>query len=376
VILKIENDSQSEHDVCLHFCVADSGVGIPLEKQQLIFEAFSQADTSTTRKYGGTGLGLSISARLVRLMSGKIWVESVENRGSAFHFTAQFGLQKNQAPGAYLKGDVSDSALPASHRPNSQARRNLQILLVEDNTINQILVQRLVRKRGHHIVVANNGREALAALESQHFDLILMDVQMPEMSGLEVTAAIRKKENNTGEHIPIIAATASATKEDRERCLEAGMDAYISKPIERALLFETIDRLTAYSKEAKRNDVGSRSRDPVFDAGAVLESLDGDSDLLREIAVIFLAQSPKHLEKIREAISKKDPNHLERAAHALKGAAANLLAQGVIEAASKLEEIGRAGYVAGSRQALASLEAELGKLRSALGELQKEYARS
>jgi two-component system, sensor histidine kinase and response regulator len=376
VTLKIEKDSQSQQDVYLHFSVADSGIGIPQEKQQLIFEAFAQADASTTRKYGGTGLGLSISARLVQLMSGKIWVESEANRGSVFHFTARFGLQKQLATRAYLRRDSSDSALLASRRPNREGRQKLLILLVEDNTINQILAQRLVRKRGHNIVVANNGREALAALENERFDLILMDVQMPEMSGLEVTAAIRQKEKDTGEHIPIIATTASVMKEDRERCLEAGMDGYISKPIEREVLFETIDKLTGYSKQAKLGVAGSRSYDPVFDVDAVLDSLEGDSELLREITVIFLAQSPKHMEKIREGVSKRDPKLLEHAAHALKGSASNLLAQGVVEAASKLEEIGRAGYVAGSRQALVLLEEELGKLRLALGAFEKEYARS
>jgi two-component system sensor histidine kinase/response regulator len=224
--------------------------------------------------------------------------------------------------------------------------------------------------------VANNGREALAALESERFDLILMDVQMPEMSGLEVTAAIRRKEKDTGEHIPIVATTASVMKEDRERCLEAGMDAYVSKPIEREVLFETIDRLTGYSKETKLSDAGSRSYDPVFDAGAVLDSLEGDSELMRDIAGIFLAQFPKHLEKIHAAVSNRDPKLLERAAHALKGTAANLLAQGVVEAASKLEEIGRAGSVAGCGEVLESLERELGKLQLALGEFEKEYARS
>jgi PAS domain S-box-containing protein len=376
VVLKIEKDSQTEQEVCLHFSVTDSGIGIPQDKQLLIFEAFAQADTSTTRKYGGTGLGLSISARLVRLMSGKIWVESEADRGSVFHFTAHFGLPKQQAKRAYLQADGSDSALLASRRPSREGRPVLQILLVEDNAINQILAQRLIRKRGHKLVVASNGREALAALENERFDLILMDVQMPEMSGLEVTAAIRRKEKDTGEHIPIVATTASVMKEDRERCLEAGMDAYVSKPIEREVLFETIDRLTGYSKETSVGDAGARSNDPVFDAGAVLDSLEGDSELLREIAGIFLAQFPKHMEKIRAAVSNRDPKLLERAAHALKGTAANLLAQGVVEAASKLEEIGRAGSVAGCSQALDSLEAELGKLQLALGEFEKEYARS
>src|SRR5271169_3467243 len=140
------------------------------------------------------------------------------------------------------------------------------------------------------------------------------------------------------------------------------MDAYISKPIEREVLFETIERLTGYTKEAKPGDSDVRSYDPVFDVGAVLDSFDGDSELLREVAGIFLAQSPKHMEKIRGAISDQDPKVLERAAHALKGSAANLLAQGVMEAASKLEEIGRVGSVAGSKEALVLLEEELQKL--------------
>jgi PAS domain S-box-containing protein len=376
VVLKIAKDSESDQDVCLHFSVADSGIGIPHDKQQLIFEAFAQADTSTTRKYGGTGLGLSISARLVRLMSGKIWVESEADRGSVFHFTARFGLQKPQAMQGNLPGVASSPALSTRRRRSGEGSKELKILLVEDNTINQILAQRLIRKRGHEIVVVNSGREALAALERDRFDLILMDVQMPEMSGIEVTAAIRSKEQSTGEHIPIIATTASAMKEDRERCLDAGMDAYLSKPIEREVLFETIDALTGYSKDPKPTQGSHRSHDPVFDVDAALMSLDGDIDLLREITGIFLAQVPRHMEKIREAISSRDPKLLARAAHGLKGAAANLLAQGVVETASKLEEIGRAGYVAGSQQALVALEEELGKLQSALGEFEKEYAQS
>jgi CheY-like chemotaxis protein len=199
---------------------------------------------------------------------------------------------------------------------------------------------------------------------------------MPEMSGIEVTAAIREKEKGTGEHIPIIATTASAMKEDKERCLAAGMDAYISKPIEREVLLETIQALTGLPKEGKSGEGGSRAQDPVFDSAAALDSLEGDSGLLHEIAGIFLSQAPQHMEKIRVAVADRDPQLLERAAHGLKGAAANLLAQGVVNAAGKLEEIGRAGYVAGSPQGLVLLEQELQKLQSALGEFEKEYARS
>jgi CheY-like chemotaxis protein len=371
IVIKVEKESESEKDVRLHFSVADTGIGIPQEKQQLIFEAFTQADNSTTRKYGGTGLGLSISSRLVKLMGGEIWVESEAKRGSVFHFTARFGVQKHPAKRAITQID-SDYALPATS--GREPRQDLLILLVEDNSINQILAQRLIRKRGHNIVVASSGREALAALEIEHFDLILMDIQMPEMSGLEVTEAIRRKEKETGEHIPIIATTASAMKEDKEKCLEAGMDAYLSKPIDRDALYETIDKLTRHTKKTGPGGKDA-SHDPVFDRTAVLESLDGDSELLHEIAGIFLQQCPKHMDKIREAISKQNPKLLERSAHALKGAAANLMASGVVEAASKLEEIGRAGSAAGSKYALQSLALELEKLQSVLAEFEKEYAR-
>jgi CheY-like chemotaxis protein len=303
------------------------------------------------------------------MMSGKIWVESETNGGSVFHFTARFGLQK-QARGAHF---AAGSA--SGRRGLREGRSELRILLVEDNAMNQVLAQRLIQKWGHKLVVAGNGREALAALGKGKFDLILMDVQMPEMSGIEVAAAIREKEKGTGERVPIIATTASAMEEDRERCLAAGMDAYISKPIERDVLLETIHGLTGFTQEAKSSE-GARAQNPIFDATAALDSLEGDNELLHEIAGLFLAQAPRHMEKIRAAVADRDPKRLERAAHGLKGAAANLLAQGVVNAAGKLEEIGRAGYVAGSQQGLVLLEEELQKLQSALGEFEKEYARS
>jgi PAS domain S-box-containing protein len=375
VTLRIENDSQSEKDVCLHFTVSDSGIGIPQNKQQLIFEAFSQADNSTTRKFGGTGLGLSISSRLVQLMDGKLWVESEAGSGSVFHFTAKFGLQKEKPGKAYLREGFTSADLRGARLPAREARRGLKILLVEDNTINQILAERLVRKRGDHMVIANNGPEALLALENQRFDLILMDIQMPDMSGIEVTAAIRRRERSTGGHIPIIATTASAMKEDRERCLAAGMDAYLSKPIDRDALYEAIDVLSANPVESKPDQQPiSRLQDPVFDQGAVLDSLDGDIDLLREIVGISVTQFSKHMENLRGGISKKDAKSIERAAHALKGTAANLLARGVMDAGYKLEQIGRSGSVEGSVEALVLLEDELGKLQMALGEFEKECA--
>jgi two-component system sensor histidine kinase/response regulator len=250
----------------------------------------------------------------------------------------------------------------------------LHILLVEDNPINQVLAQRLVGKRGDTMAVANSGHEALAMLENQHFDLILMDIQMPEMSGIEVTAAIREKEKGTDRHIPIIATTASAMKEDKDRCLEVGMDAYLAKPIERHALFETMDLMMDSSTALKNGSGNLQPTNLIFDTAKVLESLDGDFDLLMEVIEISLKQFSKHMQGIQDGISKEDPKLLERAAHALNGTAANLLASRVMEAASRLEEMGKGGSVAGAKDALLSLEEELTKLRLALRELEKEFA--
>jgi PAS domain S-box-containing protein len=372
--LRIEVESQSENEVCLHFSVSDTGVGISADKQALIFEAFAQADNSTTRKFGGTGLGLSISSRLVSLMGGKITVESEPNQGSMFHFTAHFGLQKTTAAKAIAPAGSENPTVKKA----PDTRRPLRVLLVEDNTLNQILAERLIHRRGDEIVVTSNGHEALAAFDRTRFDLVLMDIQMPEMSGIDVTTAIRarEKEKRNGERVPIIATTASAMKEDKELCFAAGMDAYLSKPIERAALYAAMDELTGSSGSAPEESADPPPRDAVFDRAAVLATLDRDSDLLRDIVGIFLTRCPNQMEKIRDAVLVRDSKLLERAAHALKGSAANLLARSVMDAAGKLEEIGRAGSFAGSAGALQSLETEVLKLQAALGEFEKEYTQS
>ncbi|MBW1784323.1 MAG: response regulator [Deltaproteobacteria bacterium] len=372
VVVAIHLEDESDDDVLLRFSVRDTGIGIPREVQEKIFEAFSQADESTTRKYGGTGLGLSISAKLVSMMGGKIWVDSEPGKGATFTFTARFGLQeqpsiqrKNQQPDlkdlrvlviddnatnrqileeVFLSWEMApavaagDDALRVlkeagrSGRPFSlvlldstasekggfelaveikkhpewaaptimmmsslgmrgdaekcrklgiaayltkpirnselfdailtvldiqegalekrdvvtkysvrESRVGLRILLAEDNVVNQRLAVKILSKRDYDVVVAGNGREAVAAFENEPFDAILMDVQMPEMDGFEATAAIREKEKKTGGHIPIIAMTAHAMKGDRERCLQAGMDGYLSKPVRPEALLESID---------------------------------------------------------------------------------------------------------------------------------------
>lgn len=228
-------ESKDSTSVRLHFAVRDTGVGIPADKQRAIFEPFSQADGSTTRKYGGTGLGLTISARLVRAMSGQIWVESEVGRGSVFHFTAAFGMAGRILPAA-------EASPPATLIAGRGLSRPARVLLAEDNIVNQRVARRVLEKEGHSVVIAANGREALDATGKDAFDLVLMDVQMPEMDGLEATAAIRRREHETGGHLPVIAMTAHAMTGDRERCLSAGMDDYLSKPIHARQLLELVNR--------------------------------------------------------------------------------------------------------------------------------------
>ena len=221
--------------------VADTGIGIPKDKQGSIFEPFEQADRSITRRYGGTGLGLAIVSRLVELMGGGIWVESPWRKpgsaepvsGSAFRFHIKLVAARPPAPAA----SCGMEPLGAPPRP-------LRVLLAEDHAVNRRLAKILLRKQGHSVAVAANGREAVALFESQAFDLILMDVQMPEMDGLEATSAIREREEATASRrIPIVALTAHAMSGDRERCVAAGMDGYISKPIDPRELYRTIQAL-------------------------------------------------------------------------------------------------------------------------------------
>ena len=230
---------QGEDEMSLHFVVTDTGIGIASNKQGMIFESFVQADGSTTRKYGGTGLGLAICSQLVELMGGSIWVESEVDRGSSFHFTAMFS-----------KADVTSDQKPAE-QIFKKAARPLRVLLAEDNEINQQLAVEFLRIRGHDVRIAQNGVEALAAIATEVFDVVLMDVQMPEMDGIQATIAIRERERITGHHIAIVAMTGYAMKNDRQRCLDAGMDAYISKPIRQQEMFEVTENCASRYSDRK-----------------------------------------------------------------------------------------------------------------------------
>ena len=229
----------------LHFTVRDTGVGIPPEKQDSIFDAFSQADASTTRRFGGTGLGLTISSKLTQMLGGRMWVESKPGLGSCFHFTIKVSA------GPAELDTVLDTAALAAAVSTRGVLPKLKILLAEDNPVNQKVAVRMLEAEGHTVTVAANGKAVLDIWQRQFFDLILMDVQMPEMDGLEATAAIRRLERQTRRRIPIIALTAHAMTGDRERCLAAGMDGYASKPIRTEEIRNEILRLL--SRPLKQN---------------------------------------------------------------------------------------------------------------------------
>lgn len=238
VQILVECREAGADNALLRFGVQDTGIGIPLEKQKIIFESFSQADSSTTRKYGGTGLGLSISSQLVKLLGGKIWLESVENVGATFWFTAYFALpQSGEEEDSLDQGTVVNSKL---ERPEILVDRN--ILLVEDEEINLFLATAVLEREKIRIVSAQNGQEAVNLYKSRMFDCILMDVQMPEMDGYQATAAIRRHEKQYGGHIPIIAMTANAMQGDRQKCIAAGMDGYVTKPLHADELLSAIEQ--------------------------------------------------------------------------------------------------------------------------------------
>ena len=235
VRVQVIAEGQRDGEQCLHFSIEDTGIGIAPEKQDMIFSGFAQADSSTTRTYGGTGLGLAIALELVQKMRGKVWIESTLGVGTTFHFTAWFRVAESSPKTSEI---VPGNALEA------HAAASLRILLTEDNVVNRAFATGILTRRGHSITQAVNGREALASTRAESFDLILMDVQMPEMDGLEATRCIRAEEL-LRRHTPIVAMTAHAMVGDRERCLAAGMDDYLSKPIDKAALFAIIEKVSA-----------------------------------------------------------------------------------------------------------------------------------
>jgi PAS domain S-box-containing protein len=496
VVVDVSVKSQLNGSVELLFCVADTGIGIPPDKLEAVFEAFEQADTSTTRHYGGTGLGLAIVRRYVELMEGRAWAESEVGRGSKFFFTARLALCRQPPPdrtmpkrGA-LRGTrvlvVDDNAtnrriveevltnwelLPAScasageaidllrtgfrqgrpfelllsdvHMPGEdgfalieQVRRDpalsdltvilltssdqsedairseqlrvaerlmkpikqselfdaivaalgisqpepeagqaptpatptarpLRILLAEDSEVNQRLAIGLLERHGHRLTVASNGREACDELARGTFDVVLMDVQMPELDGLEATRLIRERERQAGGHVPIIAMTAHALKGDRERCIEAGMDEYVSKPIRERQLLAALQGVLGGQNAPLPADPAEElvAPDPdVIDWNEALAICAGDHALLRDIVGAFLEEHPRRLDEIRRAIDTADFELLNRAAHTIKGSMRYFSASAVFDRAFALEQLGASRTLDGAEELLGLLKQELARL--------------
>jgi signal transduction histidine kinase/DNA-binding response OmpR family regulator len=281
-----------------------------------------------------------------------------------------------QAISAALSGDGDDNAVlrkqkskihPAGRR--DAACRALQILVAEDNVVNQRVVTRMLEKQGHTVVVVENGKEAIAALERGTFDRVLMDVQMPEMDGLEATRIIRARETGAGRHIPIVAMTAHAMKGDRERCLEAGMDEYLTKPLQAADLLHVIHHLDGMTLAAQVVAPTQVAQKQAFDQMAALERLGGDEEFLIEIAGLFLRDAPRLMSELQGAMGRGDAQGLRRAAHALKGSLGYVNAGDAVEIAQRLEVLAAAGNLAGAVELLAKLEREIAGLAESLSAL-------
>jgi signal transduction histidine kinase/CheY-like chemotaxis protein len=336
-------------EVCLHFGVTDTGIGIPLDKQDVVFEAFSQADGSAARRYGGTGLGLSISTRLVELMRGDLWVESEAGEGSTFRFTATFALAR------------ADDEAAARFEPPAvqQTRRSVTVLVVEDEDVHRELLTALLAASGHRVVTATNGREALQELARTPVHVVLMDLQTPETDGFQAASTIRGWEQVAGGHLPIIGMSASAVADEQARCRAAGMDRFVSKPIARDTLFSTLEELSLEAPSAAvPPELAGR---PAFLAG-----LGDDVVLARRLVEIFVEQSAALMGQLRAAIAAGDATALRKAAHALKGTIGNFPDGSARVVATRMEAIAVAGDLADARAVLPLLEQEVDRLKTLL----------
>jgi PAS domain S-box-containing protein len=337
-------EASTPSEVEVHFVVHDTGIGIPKEKLGLIFDVFQQADDSTTRRYGGIGLGLTMSQQLARLMGGRIWAESEPDKGTTFHFTSRLKRQKV----------LEESAPAAQAEPEAL---HLRILLAEDSPTNQLIATTNLKKAGHTVQVANNGRKAVQAWEAGEFDLILMDMAMPEMDGLEVTQAIRQKEKGTGRHTPVIAMTAFALKEYQDKCRLAGMDGYVTKPVSPDELHRAITPFLAQRR--KQPALPEKPSEPPVKLDEALEVVGGDLDLLRDVVQMSLNECPEQVQALRGAMDQQDAHGVERSAHRLKGILGNVGGMAAREAVQRLESMGTRGDLAGGPAALKRFEDEL-----------------
>ncbi len=498
VVVKAAPLSMDDKEIELHVSVTDTGQGIPPDKKEMIFEAFEQADSSYTRKYGGTGLGLAIAAKIIELMDGEIWVESELGKGSIFHFTVKLGIQKdietsehskiltsldgikvlivddnqsnrkifheaclnwNMRPVSVSSGKAAieeidraiaqgdpfkfiliDSLMPVMDgfelaeeikqkpgqedtrmlmltssgqrgdaamcaklgidgyltKPVNQAelfsalstiltqqgagggitplitghflrekRKKIKVLLAEDNPVNQKLSVKLLEKSGHIVEVADTGKQAIDKWAQGSFDVILMDLQMPEMDGLAATIEIRERERKFGAHTPIIAMTAHAMKGDKQRCLDAGMDAYIAKPIKPDELIAQLEA-TVLGDSTAHGSAGGTINSEILDLDSLMLRLDDDHELLNEISGLFQSDYKRIFHEMENALAEANYESISRAAHTLKGMAGNLSAQRAMETAKKLESVALKQNKEETRECLDKIKEVFAQLSKAL----------
>jgi PAS domain S-box-containing protein len=348
------------------FAVTDPGIGIAVQKQAAIFEAFAQADGAITQRYGGTGLGLSICAELVRMMGGRIWVESEPGRGSTFRFTARFAV--DEAREATRSGIAWGDAGPVSCRsispPALRAARALRVLVAEDSPVNRTVVKRLLEKAGHQVHTVENGRLALEALETERFDALLVDVQMPEMDGLEATQAIRAAEAGSSERLPIIVLTAQAMATDRDRCLAAGADAYVPKPIDPPAMFAALERLTglAEASHAETPPPPRSAEAAELDLARLLALVEDDRQLRVELLQLASTELPAMWTELGAAAARGDAVVMARVAHRLKGALGSIAAAPAAALAAEIERLAVARAPGGAEGPLSALGASMRRL--------------
>lgn len=363
ITVRVGTCQLAQAEVGLLFSIADSGIGVPKEKQELIFHAFAQADSSTTREYGGTGLGLAICSQLVALMGGRLWLESEPQHGSTFYFTAGF----------------AGATGPTTQRPSVASAKApivaLQILVVDDNAVNRSVAAGILEKQGHQISFASNGREAVAIAQRHRFDVILMDVQMPKLDGFAATARIRAAESSSDRRTPIVAMTARAAADDRERCLGAGMDDYIAKPVSKEKLLDVIARLgdIAPLPRTSRSAASTRSETEVY-CQRLLAVFDGDSDLLMRVAELFSESAPELIERLKQESADGNAAGIARTAHTLRGSLGNITAQHAEKLAGEIEELAGKELLTGLDERIAELTYEVDLVLVELGRFERSEA--
>jgi PAS domain S-box-containing protein len=356
-----ESSSSIPHSaLCtLRFEVIDTGVGIPADRLAVIFEPFAQADSSTARTHGGTGLGLTISSRLVERMGGKLAVASAPGKGSTFAFTLALRRAEAPAVGGGKEAEGPSLALAPLGRP-------ARVLLAEDNPVNQEVMTLLLEKAGFRVRLAANGEEALQAFEKEPFDLILMDLQMPGMDGLRATRLIRAREKAVGGHVPIIAVTANALSGERQRCLAAGMDEYLSKPIRGAELFPAIERLVGAGGREVTPSAGASEGPPDWRSG--LSGMGLEDDAIARLARTFLDTVPPRLVLLRQALSEGNAGQVHLTAHTLKGSLAVFGAKAALETAQRLETMGQTQQLERGEEVMDELEVQVGPLVASMND--------